>query len=82
MLLREGLLFAAYDSTAPAAWTLGHIFLTLGYMFSDTMIVCDVCCCFFFFFVSARSSGKALYNLNILLLLLLLLFCTIISIIF
>ncbi len=30
------------NSTAPAAWTLGHIFLTLDYAFSDTMIVCDV----------------------------------------
>ncbi len=50
VLLHEGLLVAAFDSTAPAAWTLGHIFLTLGCVFSDTMVVYDVCYCIVFCF--------------------------------
>ncbi len=42
VLLHEGLLVIAFYSTAPAAWTIVHIFLTLDNTFSDNMIVCDV----------------------------------------
>ncbi len=42
VLLHEGLLVTAFYSTAPAAWTIVHIFLNLDNTFSDNMIVCDV----------------------------------------